>query len=599
MKKSVGFISVGLIVFLLIVTKVLNLPTVLLRADSGINYYNNYKKYEHKINEEPLKYLEVLVKLKDDNLEFNNDVLENLALRKDLVGYQSNFVLIERAKKQQIDASPYYKRIIQLLDSKENKRQFADYMREQKKEQEAVTIYLELLQDKEVMAILTEMEVDEEIIFEALMKQKQWQVALELLEKQFQKDINNDKKIKLQKQYVRVLGELGRYQEALDVFKDLLQKTQLDSDTSWWFARSLEGVGETKKAKEIYLSLGEGGTYRGGFLLQKEGKIEAAAEIFSSSLEAESLWRGAKLWEELGHIDKSLELYLNMARETGTYQNDAAYRAYILMSRNNPNDSRKEEMLKILEKYPAWMNRLKKETQWEDIIEVKYNEKPMFLQRVDLFKELGESHLADLELAIGERNTTIIEKLALGDYYLQQGENYIAVRWGIRALKEEKSRLAYELAYQRPYEKLVREAAIKYGIDPYLIWAVMREESHYRKEAVSWVGALGLMQIMPSTGKEITTALKVDFKEEDLLIPQINIEFGAYYISKMLNMFSGDIDKALAAYNGGPGNVRKWSKSKLGIEKEDFQTAIVFLETQQYTTKVKNSYYIYKWFYGE
>ena len=134
-------------------------------------------------------------------------------------------------------------------------------------------------------------------------------------------------------------------------------------------------------------------------------------------------------------------------------------------------------------------------------------------------------------------------------------------------------------------------------MNPHLIWAIIREESYYRADIISWAGAIGLMQIMPATGQDIASRLSMTIEDSDLTNPEINIEFGTFYIRAMLDMFSEDTDKALAAYNGGPGNVSRWSNSVLGTTKEDFPTAITFFETQEYITKVKNSYHIYKWLY--
>lgn len=180
---------------------------------------------------------------------------------------------------------------------------------------------------------------------------------------------------------------------------------------------------------------------------------------------------------------------------------------------------------------------------------------------------------------------------------MEKGEYYNSILWGIRSLNDKPTRRGYELAYPRGFNELVHETAEKYDLEPELVWAVIREESHFRHDAVSSAGAIGLMQIMPPTGKDIASRLGLSITEDDLLNPEINIKFGSFYVHSMLNMFEGDIDKALAAYNGGAGNVKKWMISNIGTLAEDFPTAISFRETQEYITKVRNSYYIYKWLY--
>ena len=177
-----------------------------------------------------------------------------------------------------------------------------------------------------------------------------------------------------------------------------------------------------------------------------------------------------------------------------------------------------------------------------------------------------------IEVSIGSKDTTLQEKLALGDWYFDREEYYNAVLWGIRSINDTPTRRGYELAYPQAFEELVLAAAQKYNIEPELIWAVAREESHFRYDAVSGAGALGLMQIMPPTGKDIAQRLGVAITDNDLLNPEISIKFGSFYINSMLNMFDGDIDKAMAAYNGGGGNVKKWMQSSFGTQDEDFHS---------------------------
>jgi soluble lytic murein transglycosylase len=242
------------------------------------------------------------------------------------------------------------------------------------------------------------------------------------------------------------------------------------------------------------------------------------------------------------------------------------------------------------------MMRLNKEPSWDTLADLAYS-KPEFLDRVDAYKMSGRSLMAQVEMAIGENNADTSGKLALGDWYLSRGDYYQAAKWGMKALKEQPLRHGYELAYQKPYDEHVKKAASEFNIDPYLLWALMREESYYKQDAVSRVGALGLMQIMPETGKFIASKLKTEFKQEELLEPEVNIRFSAYYLKSLLNTFSGDIDKALASYNGGSGNVKKWSMSNIGASKNGFPTAVLYSETREYITKVRNSYHIYKMLY--
>jgi soluble lytic murein transglycosylase len=148
----------------------------------------------------------------------------------------------------------------------------------------------------------------------------------------------------------------------------------------------------------------------------------------------------------------------------------------------------------------------------------------------------------------------------------------------------------------RAYEWLVVPAARRYGLDPNLLLAVMRVESAYQKHIVSYAGAVGLMQIMPRTGQLIAHALgHDDFTPADLLDPDLNLEFAAWYLTSLIQRFDGHLPLAIAAYNGGPHNVRRWIQEGAAEAPLDvLLERIPFTQTHRYVRKVLVHYEAYR-----
>lgn len=148
----------------------------------------------------------------------------------------------------------------------------------------------------------------------------------------------------------------------------------------------------------------------------------------------------------------------------------------------------------------------------------------------------------------------------------------------------------------RAYAEEVEASARRYGVDPNLIYAVMRVESIYQARAVSYAGAIGLMQIMPRTGQLIARQLgRTGFTTADLLDPRTNIDFAAWYLASLIERFDGRVPLAIASYNGGPHNVRVWIEehgSRMPLDA--FLERIPFEQTHRYVRRVLVHYAAYR-----
>lgn len=146
----------------------------------------------------------------------------------------------------------------------------------------------------------------------------------------------------------------------------------------------------------------------------------------------------------------------------------------------------------------------------------------------------------------------------------------------------------WELLAPTFYEDVLAKYSEEYKIDPLLSAAIIKVESSFYSGARSPRGALGLMQIMPATAKEIAIELKMrPFTTSDLYDPEINIRIGLYYLARLKKEFNDDLPLVLAAYNGGQGNVKKWLKgNKAGYEVKN----IPFPETRNFVQAVLWNY---------
>ena len=154
-------------------------------------------------------------------------------------------------------------------------------------------------------------------------------------------------------------------------------------------------------------------------------------------------------------------------------------------------------------------------------------------------------------------------------------------------------------AYPLRYEDHILASGREFDIDPFLIAAVIRVESNYRPEVVSPKGAVGLMQLLPDTAKQVATLLRMTgYSFEALSDPKVNIRLGSAYMRLLLTEFGEDKIMALAAYNGGLGHARDWWRQGIlkpggGVEQ------IPFVETRNFVERVLKMTKAYRTLYDD
>lgn len=148
------------------------------------------------------------------------------------------------------------------------------------------------------------------------------------------------------------------------------------------------------------------------------------------------------------------------------------------------------------------------------------------------------------------------------------------------------------------YKEIVEKNAKTYKIDKYLVYAVIKAESRFDQYAVSSADAYGLMQLQKNTASDCASKLKMDLVlPDDLYEPEVNIKLGTYYLSWLMDKYDDDVSLAVAAYNGGIGNVDNWLKDDRYADGNGGLKDIPFSETKNYVVGVAASYEKYKELY--
>lgn len=154
-----------------------------------------------------------------------------------------------------------------------------------------------------------------------------------------------------------------------------------------------------------------------------------------------------------------------------------------------------------------------------------------------------------------------------------------------------------KLFYPYPYREHVQSSAATYNLDSLLVAALIQTESGFRAHVVSPRGARGLMQVMPSTAEWVAQNTGVEYSPEMLFDPQYNIEIGCWYLADLLKLFNGETTIALAAYNGGRGEVRRWLDEGIWDGSESELEQIPFSETRNFVRQVMEAHLRYQQIY--
>jgi soluble lytic murein transglycosylase len=189
---------------------------------------------------------------------------------------------------------------------------------------------------------------------------------------------------------------------------------------------------------------------------------------------------------------------------------------------------------------------------------------------------------------------------------IQQGKPYVAIETLKRALPsyfavdmDSIPRPFLEILFPRPYWSDLKIHAAANRLDPYLMASLIRQESEFNPGAVSPANAYGLMQLLPSVGKQLAHEVKLrHYSTAMLLQPEANIKLGTRYFREVLDENGGTVEYALAAYNAGANRVSDWRSHGKYRDTQEFVESIPFTETREYVQAIMRNMDVYRKLYG-
>ena len=157
----------------------------------------------------------------------------------------------------------------------------------------------------------------------------------------------------------------------------------------------------------------------------------------------------------------------------------------------------------------------------------------------------------------------------------------------------------WEALFPKAYWTDLKRSSAANGLDPYLVASLIRQESEFNPNAVSRANAVGLMQLLPKTGKAVARQVKMKrYTASQLYTPAVNLQLGTRYFRGMVDKFGGSFEYALAAYNAGSDRVEDWLNQGKYRDPQEFVESIPFTETREYVQAILRNASVYKQLYG-
>src|SRR5438067_6593604 len=411
-----------------------------------------------------------------------------------------------------------------------------------------------------------------------------------------------------------VSSAIANYQRSVDVDPH----SSVADDAVWWRARLLEDSGRLDEAAATYASLApayptsswrDDAEFRSALIVYRRGNVPTAARMFATIASHASgddrararYWQGRALVEAGDGTAKQVLEQMRSDDPTNFY----GLRAEVLL-RQNDAKARSTPSLKEIptdwEKIAAY---IKQQTGNDPGTASDLPEQDGRWAQIDELRAVGLTDQSDVvvQSVMAQYAGDPVAMMEVTKRLQESGNASNAARAATRLISALPPNAPappddlLRIAYPAVYDNLVKDSAQKEKLSPLLLLSLMRQESYYDPDAGSSAGALGLTQVVPTTGKSIAKNLSLEnFSADDLFRPNVSIQFGANYLGEQLTDFDGDPYRALAAYNGGPGVVSRAAKTS-GNDEDLFVEDLEFDETKTYVKRVMENYARYRQLY--
>ncbi len=424
-------------------------------------------------------------------------------------------------------------------------------------------------------------------------------------------------------QRLYTLAEIARSENDDAHLSDVLAQLRQAGPTSSWLEQTLLSTGnkyllakDYDRAIDFYREVHErfpNGRYaaythwKTAWLTLRQGRTEQAAQAFeqhialypgSPQVPAALYWR-ARLADDAGDPARARLWYRKVVERFPNYYYADLARAGLEGRKVEADVQAETDAEPLLQKVAPTQLPVNYEAH-APADDLRY-EKSLLLRNAGMFDFAAK----ELQLAAaGDGATWAAAEMAR--LYQDAGQYHRALQTLKRAVPtyyslgmEALPRFYWETLFPRPYWSDLTRFSARNRLDPFLVASLIRQESEFNPEAVSRANAMGLMQLLPGTGRITARELRVRrFSTSQLLTPNVNLRLGTTYFRQLLDKFDGRLEYALAAYNAGTDRVEGWLQDGNFRDPAEFVESIPFTETREYVQAILRNASVYRRLYA-